>query len=200
MYIQDNQIDPLELREYGRNVQNLMRRIQQEPDKERRSEYIKALAPLMIAVNPQLYHNAASIEKVWHDIFVMTDYELDVDVPHQAPKKPSPSDKPVVLPYMKGSLKHKRYGRNILTALEAMKGMDDKAYVEFILVQIAKWILAYHKKNNEIDSILYYFQDVLGKAALPDLAPIKKQLQEFTTHHKNVKYTQKRYFKKRKKG
>ena len=197
-----NEMEPLALREYGRNVQNLMLRIQQEPNQAKRTEYVKALVPLMIAVNPQLHHNAASLEKVWHDIFVLADYDLEVDdLPHQAPKKPTPEDKKsIALPYMKSSLKHRRYGRNILTALQAVKEVKDQAYVEFVLVHIAKWILTYHKKNNEIDSILYYFQDVMGKKALPDVMPIRKKLQAFTPHHKPAKYTQKRYFRKRKKG
>lgn len=197
----DIQLDPLLLREYGRHVQNLFRRIQQEPDKARRTAYIQALIPIMIAVNPQLKQGAATLEKVWHDIFFLADYDLDLDLERPAPNKLDESKALPKMPYMEGKLKHRRYGSHLFDILTQVKTMEDGAYAMFILLQMGKWILTFHKRGTNVNDILYYFKDVVGKDF--DWPTLRKQLQEWAPHQKHAKYTkhpQKRYFRRRPKG
>ncbi|MEM7361448.1 MAG: DUF4290 domain-containing protein [Bacteroidota bacterium] len=194
----DAQLDPLLLREYGRNVQNLFRRIQQEPDRVKRTAYIKALVPIMIAVNPQLKYGGATLEKVWHDIFYMADYELDIDLTRPVPEKPTSETNLVTMPYMEGKLKYRRYGRHLLHILEEVKAMENIEYATFILLQMGKWLLNFHRKGNNVDDILYYFKDVTRQDI--DWSLLRKQLQDFSPYQKHTKYTQKRYFRKRNKG
>lgn len=200
MDIPNANIDPISLREYGRNIQNLMRRIRQVPEKEARTAYAKALIPLMRIVNPTIQQHNKSPEKIWHDIFSIADYNLDVVSPYPIPTNSSLTKKPTPIPYMKQPFKYKRYGRNILATLEKVKKITDKAHAELILFQMAKWILTFHKKHTGTEDILYYFRDVIGKNALPDLALVKQKIQEFTPPNKNGKNQTKRYFRKRRKS
>ena len=200
MHIPNTEIDPISLREYGRNMQNLIRRIKHVSDKEARNTYTKALVPLMRIINPHFHHNTNSSEKIWHDIFFVADYSLDVTAPYPIPHQPSLQAKPASVPYMDKPLKYKRYGRHMLTALEQVKHLTDQAQVEQLLLQIAKWILTFHRKHSGIEDILRYFRDVVGKSALPDLTLIRQKLQESTPSHKHGKHQPKRYFRKKRKS
>ena len=61
----------LKLREYGRNVQNLVSHIQNEPDKEKRNKQTTTLVELMKQVNPNLNKDSAEYDqKIWDDVFI----------------------------------------------------------------------------------------------------------------------------------
>ena len=125
MYRTDFSLNPIVLKEYGRNVQELVRHITRIPNKEARTIYAKSLMPLMKAVNPSVHNNATPQEKIWHDLFVISDYKLDVDVTYAMPAKPAAKKKHTKIPYIQKLSRHRRYGRNILATVSQVKQLDD---------------------------------------------------------------------------
>jgi hypothetical protein len=56
---------PLILKEYGRNVQNLVAHIKKIEDKEKRSEMARTLVELMKLINPAAKETQETAQKLW---------------------------------------------------------------------------------------------------------------------------------------
>lgn len=113
------------LKEYGRNVQNLIRYASEFEDKEKRTEAAEALVYLMKQLNPTLKDNNESQQRVWDHLYLMADLKLDVDSPYQPPEKAS-TKKPLPLDYKGARLKYRHYGRNVLLLIEHAMLIEDR--------------------------------------------------------------------------
>ena len=195
----NNPTTPLLLKEYGRNVQNLIQRIQKESDQEKRSAYVNALIPIMIAVKNRKSHDI-SIEKIWQDIFTIAQYDLAVESPYPIHKKIPSLTESVTLPYPAVIVRKRMpYGKNVLQLLEEIKNKNKKEELLPFLLYITKWIIAFHKKNSNTNAILNYFYMLLGKDNLPDLTAMKEELQSLNRPYKKVSQRPRRFLKPRKK-
>ena len=101
------------LKEYGRNVQKLVDYIQNIQDDEKRKEYSHTLVELMKLINPALKDGNEFSQKLWDDLFIISDFKLEVDSPYPKPVIDVLSRKPAKLDYNTHKLKYKHYGRNI---------------------------------------------------------------------------------------
>ena len=104
----------LTLREYGRNVQNLVKFIKEEEDKDKRNKHAKLLVELMKAVNPELSKEASEYaQKVWDDLFIISKFDLDVEGPFPIPEATILDKKPEKVPYQSNNIKFRHYGRSV---------------------------------------------------------------------------------------
>lgn len=109
------------MKEYGSNVQKLVEHIVTIPDKETRTKHAHILVELMRQIHPQMRDGADYSKKLWDDLYIMANFDLDVDSPFPAPPKEILGKKPKQIPYTQSKLKHKFYGRNLeLLVLKAM--------------------------------------------------------------------------------
>ena len=69
------------LREYGRNVQDLVNHILSIEDRAERTRLSYLLVNLMSKLNPQLKDIQDSQQKLWNHLYVMSGSQLDVDAP-----------------------------------------------------------------------------------------------------------------------
>ena len=114
--------EPIKLREYGRNVQKLVEYIKKEEDKEKRSEYAKALVDLMHQITPQRKDVVENDQKLWDDLFIVSEFDLEIESPYGMPDKAVMSKRPDNMPYQRNRIKYLHYGRNIeLLIAEAKK-------------------------------------------------------------------------------
>ena len=111
------------LKEYGKNIQKLVDYIKTVPDQEKRTEYAFALVELMKQLNPQL--KSESDQKLWDDMYIMSDFELVVDGPFPMPPKELLGRKPKRVGYPDGEVKFKHYGRNIEKLIEKAIEIED---------------------------------------------------------------------------
>ena len=70
------------LREYGINVQNIVKYILTVPDKADRTRLAHLLVNLMAKLNPSMREIQDSQQKFWNHLYVMSDAKLDVDSPY----------------------------------------------------------------------------------------------------------------------
>ncbi len=107
------------IREYGRNIQKMVEQLMQIEDRDKRSEAAKAVVRTMDQLNRSGDvggNKPDSIDywhKLWDHLFVMTDYQLDVDCPF--PKVKKLDEKPVMVKpdYNKHHIRFRTYGRNM---------------------------------------------------------------------------------------
>lgn len=97
--------------EYGRNVQNMIGVALTIEDKEERNKCAQAIIKVMGQLNPHLRDVEDFNHKLWAHLFIMSNFELDVDSPYPVPSKESFRSKPRLLEYPQRKIKYGHYGR-----------------------------------------------------------------------------------------
>lgn len=117
---------PLKLLEYGRNIQGLAEYLLTIEDRQKRTDYAHALVELMKDMLPNYGDGEDVYNKLWDDLFIMTDFRLDVDAPFPMPDPEQLNRRPDPVPYPQKDLKYKHYGRNIERLITMAKTIEDE--------------------------------------------------------------------------
>ncbi|MES2690402.1 MAG: DUF4290 domain-containing protein [Bacteroidota bacterium] len=116
---------PMQIAEYGRNVQKMVEFAIAEPDREKRNKLAIALINLMGMLNPHLRDVADYKHKLWDHLFVISNFQLDVDSPYPIPTRESVSKKPELMKYPQRRIRYRFYGKNIEQMIEKASNMED---------------------------------------------------------------------------
>lgn len=149
----------LTLKEYGRNVQNLVKHIKETEDKEKRNKYASLLVELMKMVNPELSKDAVEYtQKVWDDLFIISKFDLDVESPFPIPESTILDKKPERVAYQSNDIKYRHYGRNLEVMIQNAIALEDPAEKEGAVVAIGKlmksFYLTWNRDNIEDEQVL----------------------------------------------
>lgn len=140
----------LKLREYGRNVQNLVSHIRNEADKEKRSKMAGTLVELMKQVNPNLNKDTDEYDqKIWDDVFIICDFDIDVDSPFTKPEPAILAKKPDRVQYFSNEIKYKHYGRSIELLIEKAVKLEDPKEKEGAVIVIGKLMKSFFQTWNK---------------------------------------------------
>ena len=75
----------IKLKEYGRNVQKLVDFIRTIPDKEKRTQMAFTLIDLIRQLTPSLKDQPDNPQRIWDDLYIIADFNLDVNNPYPVP-------------------------------------------------------------------------------------------------------------------
>lgn len=155
------------MKEYGKNIQQLVDHVTAIEDREKRTqsaytiiEIIKQLFPAMKQENDQ---------KLWDDIYIMSDFKLDVDGPFPMPAKELLGKTPLPIGYPKGQVKFKHYGRNIEKLIEKAIEIEDDEEQEAAIIYIGQLMRSFHStwnRDNFDDGIILDDIKTLSKGKL----------------------------------
>ena len=115
----------LKLPEYGRNVQKMVEYLRSIPDREKRNEQARAVIKVMETVNPQVHLQENYEQKLWDHLFIIADFNLDVDSPYPMPSPDKFTAPPAMIPIRKKPIRAAHYGRNIESIIDLIAGMED---------------------------------------------------------------------------
>ncbi|EON78784.1 hypothetical protein ADIS_0681 [Lunatimonas lonarensis] len=164
------------MKEYGKNIQKLVDFIKTVPSKEKRTEYAYALVELMKQLNPNL--KLESDQKLWDDLYIMSNFELDIDAPFPMPPKELLGKRPQVVGYPEGEVKFKHYGRNIEKLIENAIQIEDDEEQEAAIIFIGRLMRSFHStwnRENFDDGIIIDDIKILSKGKLHiDLEKVKE--------------------------
>ena len=113
------------LPEYGRNVQNMIMHAHEINDREERNRAAQAIIVVMGQLNPHLRDVDDYRHKLWTHLFIMSDFQLDVDSPYDKPEREALAKRPDIMGYPKGKIRFGHYGQYTQKILELSKGMED---------------------------------------------------------------------------
>ncbi|TNE55795.1 MAG: DUF4290 domain-containing protein [Bacteroidetes bacterium] len=99
------------LPEYGRNVQNMIEHAMEIEDREERNRAARSIIEVMGQLNPHLRDVDDFRHKLWTHLFVMSDFQLDVDSPYEMPNKEVLNEKPQSMEYPKNKIRYGHYGK-----------------------------------------------------------------------------------------
>ena len=69
----------MQIPEYGRNIQKMIEYAKTIEDKDERNRAAKSIIKVMGQVNPYLKNNEDLTHKLWDHMFIIADFEFDVD-------------------------------------------------------------------------------------------------------------------------
>ena len=135
----------LPLPEYGRAVQKMVDHALTIEDRSERQQCAETIVSIMGGMFP----NNKDSRKLWDHIAIMSDFQLDIDYPCEIIRKEEFTEPPTRIPYLKGEVKYKHYGRYVERMIEHASEMEEgeerDRLIEIITVQMKKDYLAWNK-------------------------------------------------------
>ncbi|MCQ2185473.1 MAG: DUF4290 domain-containing protein [Bacteroidales bacterium] len=113
------------LPEYGRLVQKLVEDVKKIEDRQKRSQQAKAVVRVMEILNPAIHQQENWERTLWDNLFVIADYDLDIDAPYPMPQKAVLEAAPSPVPVQKKPIKATHYGRNIESIIDLIAEKED---------------------------------------------------------------------------
>lgn len=101
------------MKEYGRHIQKMVDHLLTIEDREERQRNANAVIELMGFLNPHLKNVEDFRHKLWDHLFLISDFELDVDSPYPIPTRETLQARPEPLRYPKKYPKFNHLGKNI---------------------------------------------------------------------------------------
>ena len=154
----------LHMPEYGRIIQQLVERCKELATKEERNEMAVAIVDFMGQRNPQLRDEENYKHKLWDHLFILSNYDLDVDSPYPFPTIEELSEKPKKMEYPKLQGDFKFYGKSILQlidkAIELEAGDEKDALIQVIANNMKKSYNVYNKEHVQDEVIFRHLKDL----------------------------------------
>ncbi|MEN8186566.1 MAG: DUF4290 domain-containing protein [Bacteroidota bacterium] len=151
--------------EYGRHIQKMINHCVKLEDREERNKMAKAIVDVMGNLQPHLRDVPDFQHKLWDQLYIMSDYKLEVDSSYPKPEKEVLQAKPERLPYPKSASKYRFYGNNIQimidTALTWEEGEMKNALIYTIANHMKKCYLNWNKDTVE-DKVIFKHLDELS--------------------------------------
>lgn len=116
---------PLVLREFGRNIQSMIEQILLIESRDERTRQTEQLVRIIQQLHPQIKDNVESKKYLWDNIFIMSNYKLDVDSPFPKPDPKLRAKPPQRIPYKPKSHMFAQYGTNVEVTLNQAAAMPD---------------------------------------------------------------------------
>lgn len=117
--------EKLAMPEYGRNVLRMVEDVKKIENREKRSEQARAVVRVMEILNPQVHSADNWEQKLWDHLYIMADYDLDVDSPYPVPSPDQRKSRPEIIPLKKKPVKATHYGRNIESIIDLIASEPD---------------------------------------------------------------------------
>ncbi len=108
--------EALKMPEYGRLVQDMVEYAMTIENDAERQNYAEAIVSVMMGLNPKMKDVPDFQHKIWDHLAYLSDYKLNINYPYPVEKATSPI-KPQQLPYPKGYIRFRHYGRLIERAM-----------------------------------------------------------------------------------
>jgi len=157
--------------EYGRHIQKMVDQAIAKETKEERNKVASSIISVMGNLNPHLRDVTDFQHKLWDQLFIISDFKLDVDSPYPIPKREELQEYPQSLEYPQNFPKYRFYGNNIKRMIDVATGWEDGDKKDALVITIAnhmkKCFLNWNKDTVEDDVIFnHLFELSEGKLNL----------------------------------
>ena len=178
-YLEYNSARPhLIIPEYGRHLQKLIDQATEIEDREERNKAAKYIISVMGSLNPHLRDVLDFQHKLWDQLFIMSDFKLDVDSPYPIPSKDILTQKPERLKYPQNYPKYRFYGNNIKYMIDVANSWEESELKNALVLVIAnhmkKCYLSWNK-DTVTDEIIFQHLFELSDGKI-DLVKTKEEL------------------------
>ncbi|MCB0457074.1 MAG: DUF4290 domain-containing protein [Flavobacteriaceae bacterium] len=152
--------------EYGRHIQKMVDHAISLTDREARNNCAKSIIAVMGNLNPHLRDVSDFQHKLWDQLFIISDFKLDVDSPFPKPSREELSERPGSLDYPQNHPKYRFYGNNIKRMIDVANSWEEGDMKEGLIMTIAnhmkKSFLNWNKDTVEDDVIFEHLYELSG--------------------------------------
>lgn len=128
------------LPEYGRHIHEMIDSLLAIEDRRERNRQARAVIAVMGNLNPLLRDTADFTHKLWDHLFIMSDFQLDVDSPYPRPSREELTITPRRLPYSQGRITYKHYGKYVERMIRGLAGEKDPGTVARTVDNLARYM------------------------------------------------------------
>ena len=130
----------LYLPEYGRHIQEMIDSLMLIEDRRERNRQARAVIAVMGNLNPLLRDTADFTHKLWDHLFIMSDFQLDVDSPYPRPTRQELTVSPRHMAYTQGRIAYKHYGKYVERMIGALAEVKDPRTVASTVDNLARYM------------------------------------------------------------
>ena len=132
----------MQIPEYGRHLHRMVEHALTIQDKGKRAETCQYIIEVMGSLNSNVQDISDYRHKLWDQLYIMSDFKLDVESEYEKPTKEDMYKKPERLSYPKKNEKYRYYGHNIQLMINKLISWEEGDKKEAL-----KWIIANHMKK-----------------------------------------------------
>lgn len=114
----------LYLPEYGRHIHEMIESLISIEDRRDRNRQARAVIAVMGNLNPLLRDTADFTHKLWDHLFIMSDFQLDVDSPYPRPSREDLTITPRHMEYTQTRIAYKHYGKYVEQMIRSISAED----------------------------------------------------------------------------
>lgn len=150
--------------EYGRHLQKLIEQATAIEDVIERNKAANYIIQVMGSLNPHLRDVLDFQHKLWDQLFIMSDFKLDVISPYPIPTREVLQLKPDVLKYPQNYPKYRFYGNNIKYMIDVANKWEEGemklALIKVIANHMKKSYLSWNKDTVKDDVIFEHLYEL----------------------------------------
>lgn len=141
-------------RVYGNNVQNMVRDLKSIADKDKRTRQAYAVVKVMEILNPAVKNTDEAEHKLWDHLFMLADFDLDVESPYPCPQKAEFEARPDSVSMRDTEMLAPHYGRNIEKIINLLASEPDSEVKDVLIRNCALYLRSQYKTwNNNKDDV-----------------------------------------------
>lgn len=150
----NSQLEPITLKEYGRNVQKITEKIIEESDADKRAQMSHALVNLMKQIAPSQKDNQETVQKLWNHLHIIADFKLNLEnPPFEIPSPNLFTTEPKKVPYSDNRVKMRHYGKNIDLLVQQAILKEEEEEREQAIIYLGRLMKRFHIAWNQNSAI-----------------------------------------------
>ena len=152
--------------EYGRHIQKMVEHAVGLEDDEERNRVANTIISVMGNLNPHLRDVPDFQHKLWDQMFIISDFKLDVDSPFPKPSRELLQERPDRMDYPQNFPKYRFYGNNIKRMIDVANSWEEGEEKEGLIFSIAnhmkKSYLSWNKDSVDDKVIFDHLRELSG--------------------------------------
>lgn len=146
----------LYLPEYGRHIHEMVDQLSAIEDRDERNRQARAVIAVMGNLQPMLRDTADFAHKLWDHLFIMSDFQLDVDSPYPRPTREELTITPRKMEYSQERIQFKHYGKYVARMIRELRNEPNREATAVAIDSLARYMRSksfeYNQEhpNNEI--------------------------------------------------
>ena len=123
--------------EYGRCVQEMIHKLPEIEDRKERTEAAQFIVSVMAQMTPQEKESDDYQHKLWDLLYIISDYQLDVDGPYEPPIRKGQETRPKHIDYQNNEISYGHYGQYLVKMIEAASKEENEEVREALALSLA---------------------------------------------------------------
>lgn len=189
--------EELRIPEYGRNVQKMVNHCLTLDDRDERNKCAKSIIQLMGQLNSKFKDSEDFEATLWSHLFIISNFELDVDFPFPLKNKEELNTPPGNVPYPESDVRYKHYGKSIEAMIQVIKAYEEGEEKDYFVKRVAELMkrayMQWNRDNVKDDIIFKHIEELSGgQIKIPEGLRLDVKLDKPVSNNNKKKKTNKK--------